>query len=175
MQYCLDFNICIFKKHQCRNYRFILTRLQSKKQRQFCYFSFLKENSEPTTNIKRTRMQFCTTKSIFPSINGFPCLAVDSLVFSSRFSLSDWQSSSSYFCRIKLTVFSLSWGNSPLYFRNVLAALYSEAYFPISYLWTAEYFMYFPRLLETFLSASFADPWSSTPSPVSELEGCVYE
>ena len=30
-----------------------LTWLRSKKQRQFCYFSFLNENSEPTTNIPK--------------------------------------------------------------------------------------------------------------------------
>ena len=56
MQYCLDFSFCIFKKHQCRNYRLFLTCLRSKKQRQFCYFSFSNRNSEPTT----TKVPVCS-------------------------------------------------------------------------------------------------------------------
>ena len=54
LQYCLDISFCICKKHQCRNYCLFLTWLRSKKQRQFCYFSFLNENSKPTTNVKCT-------------------------------------------------------------------------------------------------------------------------
>ena len=82
MQYSLDFSFCIFKKYQRRNYRLFPTWLRSKKQRQFCYFSFFNENGEPTTGwylrnskvaLKRFWTMNDTNKTLVfsPAVRGF--------------------------------------------------------------------------------------------------------